>query len=74
MAALVPKPALSFEEMWDRLKQELAAQVTSKRTPQAVFNMRDLMSELERQRIAPLVSYVRERSMDRKFEKFRKAG
>jgi len=70
----VPNPALSFEQMWYTLKDELASQVMNRRTAQAVYDLRELMAELESQRIAPLVTFVKERNMDRKFNKFTRAA
>lgn len=59
----MPKPALSYEEMWFQVKAYLASMVMDRRTPQAVFNVRELMGELERERIAPLTNYIEERKV-----------
>jgi hypothetical protein len=69
----IPAPALSYEDMWFRLKAELAATVLNRRTPIQVLKLRDLMGELELERTRPMVAYIRERNGDRNFDRFRKA-
>lgn len=59
----MPKPALSYEDMWFQVKAYLASMVMDRKTPQAVFNVRELMGELERERIAPLANYIEERTI-----------
>jgi hypothetical protein len=58
-----PQPAMTYEDMWFQVKEYLAGMVMDKKTPQAVFNVRELMGELERERVRPLEQYVRLRKV-----------
>lgn len=57
----VPKPALTHEEMWERLKAHIVPLLMKRRTPQAVFDIREVMGELERERTQPWRDYIHER-------------
>lgn len=60
---IAPRPALTYEDMWGQVKDYLAEMVMEKRTPQHIFNVRELMGELERERSAPWREYIHERKM-----------
>lgn len=58
---ITPKPALTYEQMYFRVKLEIAKHVTDRKAPQIIFNLRELMAELEAERVAPWRDYIRAR-------------
>lgn len=59
----LPKPALTFEEMWYRLKAQIAPMVMDRKTPNEVFHIREIMGELEAERTQPWRDYIHARDV-----------
>ena len=57
-----PQPALTHEEMWHAVKNHIAGMVMDRHTPQAIFNLREYMGELERFRTQPYRDFIKARN------------